>query len=239
MRSSRSECASWSSATWSQPSQSDSSAPVQSVRSPAHRRLHLAALTRQSSIVSRTSVSISGGRLARWDGACCGGSAPALRRSRRTASAKASANRSTPSSVSLSVISSREMPSSSSAASVSCAPRRRPPRGSRADGRARRKASNVAGGTVSTVSGPDQLLHVHEVAVPGVLRARARPQQPLHAGALRRERLPAIAGDALLEALVGELRVRDRDLALRARAQRALGSATARRAARPRSCRSG
>ena len=61
--------------------------------------------------------------------------------------------RSTPSAVSLSVISSREIPSSSSAASVSRAPATSSSRLAR--GRpCRRKASNVAGGTVSTVSGP-------------------------------------------------------------------------------------
>ena len=86
--------------------------------------------------------------------------APALRRSRANSFWKASAKRSTPSAVSLSVISSSEMPSSSSAASVS-----RAPVDVLLEARARaavpRKASNVAGGTVSTVSRPDQLLHVH------------------------------------------------------------------------------
>ena len=222
-RSSRSECASWSSAT------SEPAEPVRLVRPRPERRGRrptggfTLAPDCQSSIVSRTSVSISGGRLARWRRCACGRFAPALPAIAANSFWKAWANRSTPSAVSLSVISSSEMPSSSSAASVSRAPATSSSRLAR--GRpCRRKASNVAGGTVSTVSRPDQLLHVHEVGVPGVLRARARPQQPLHAGSLRRERLPALAGDACLEALVGELRVRDRDLALQlARASALLG----------------
>src|SRR3954462_2998994 len=60
----------------------------------------------------------------------------------------------------------------------------------------------------------DQLLDVDDVAVVGVLRRRGRPEAALFPRALRLESLPARAGVELLVALVGELRVGDRELAL-------------------------
>ena len=58
--------------------------------------------------------------------------------------------------------------------------------------------------------GADQLLDVEHVAVGRVLGRGRGPERPLHARALRGERLPARPGERLLEVLVGELRVRDR-----------------------------
>src|SRR6185295_16824703 len=62
--------------------------------------------------------------------------------------------------------------------------------------------------------GPDQLLDVDHVAVVGVLGRRRGPEAALLPRALRLESLPARAGVELLVALVGELCVRDRELAL-------------------------
>ena len=63
---------------------------------------------------------------------------------------------------------------------------------------------------------PDQLLDVEHVAVARVLGARAGPEHALRLGALRRQGLPPRAGEDLLVALVGELRVGDRHLAQQA-----------------------
>ena len=63
--------------------------------------------------------------------------------------------------------------------------------------------------------GADQLLDVHHVAVLRVLRRGRGPEAALRACApFACQRLPALAREELLVALVGELRVRDRELAL-------------------------
>src|SRR6185312_11722777 len=62
----------------------------------------------------------------------------------------------------------------------------------------------------------DELRDVHDVAVLGVLGRRRGPERPLRRCALRDEEVPLLAGEELLEALVGELRVRDRELPLEA-----------------------
>ncbi|MBV8567952.1 MAG: hypothetical protein JO273_21100 [Methylobacteriaceae bacterium] len=59
----------------------------------------------------------------------------------------------------------------------------------------------------------DQRLDIHEVGIFRVLRAGACPQHPLWPGTSRGKPLPAIACDALFEALVGELGIGDRRLA--------------------------
>src|SRR5207244_4445060 len=61
---------------------------------------------------------------------------------------------------------------------------------------------------------PDQLLHVHDVAVRRVFGRSGRPETALRVGALRSELLPALTGEDALVVLVGELRVRNRELAL-------------------------
>ena len=68
--------------------------------------------------------------------------------------------------------------------------------------------------------GPDQLLDVDHVAVGRVLRRRRRPQAALLRRALPLEVLPARAGERLEEVLVRELRVRDRELTLQRRVAR-------------------
>ena len=105
--------------------------------------------------------------------------------------------------------------------------RRRPPRSSRMSARAsssvvvdrddRRRV--VAGGLDGRVRhrvdrvGADQLVDVQRVRVGRVLGRGRRPQRPLHVRALRRQRLPARAGEDALERLVGEARVGDGGLA--------------------------
>src|SRR5262249_14684749 len=54
--------------------------------------------------------------------------------------------------------------------------------------------------------GADQVLDVEHVAVVRVLRRGRGPEAALRRGALRAQRLPALAGEELLVALVGELR---------------------------------
>src|SRR5207248_11692797 len=61
---------------------------------------------------------------------------------------------------------------------------------------------------------PDQILDVHHVAVVRVLGGRRGPEAALRGVALLAELVPALAGEELLVALVGELGVRDRELAL-------------------------
>ena len=61
---------------------------------------------------------------------------------------------------------------------------------------------------------PDQLVDVERVRVRRVLRRRRGPERPLHARALRGERLPARSREDPLERLVGDARVGDRRLAL-------------------------
>src|SRR3979490_1885360 len=67
-----------------------------------------------------------------------------------------------------------------------------------------RKASLVGGG---------QLVDIEDIAIVLVLRARARPQEPLDARALGLQFLPARARKQTLVALIGELGVGDRGLA--------------------------
>ena len=69
-------------------------------------------------------------------------------------------------------------------------------------------------GIVFTVSRPDQLLDVEDVAVGRVLGRGRGPEAPLLRRALRLERLPALAREDLLPVLVRELRVRDGEPAL-------------------------
>ena len=97
------------------------------------------------------------------------------------------------------------------------APRRRPRAPSRLhlavvlEGRDRLVRHRVDG------LGRDQLLDVHHVAVVRVLRRGRRPEAALLRRALALEVLPARAGVGLEPVLVGELRVRDRELAPSAR----------------------
>ncbi len=64
--------------------------------------------------------------------------------------------------------------------------------------------------------GADQLFHVEGVAVGRILRARARPEQPLRLRASGSQRFPARRRDDRLVPLVGELRIRNRNLTLQA-----------------------
>ena len=59
--------------------------------------------------------------------------------------------------------------------------------------------------------GPDQLLDVDYVAIAGVLRSRAGPQEPLRLRAALGQRAPARSAEQLPIPLEGELRVRDGD----------------------------
>ena len=61
--------------------------------------------------------------------------------------------------------------------------------------------------------GPDELLDVDGVLVVRVLDARGRPQAALLGSALGLQRLPLRGGEHLVVGLVGELGVRDRELA--------------------------
>ena len=84
-------------------------------------------------------------------------------------------------------------------------------------------ASSVAGGTVSTVSAPDQRVDVIGVRVARVLGAGRRPQQALRSRARRGQLGPARRRDGPLVDLVRHLGVGDRQLAqqrLAARRQR-------------------
>ena len=52
---------------------------------------------------------------------------------------------------------------------------------------------------------PDQAVHVEQVGVARVLGRGGGPQRPLHPGALGPQRLPALAGEGVVEVLVGRL----------------------------------
>src|SRR3954452_4085960 len=70
------------------------------------------------------------------------------------------------------------------------------------------RLDGLAGHRVDRVV-PDELLDVDDVAVLRVLRRRRRPQAALCGRALAPQRLPLLAGEDLLVALVGQLRVGD------------------------------
>ena len=59
----------------------------------------------------------------------------------------------------------------------------------------------------------DQLLDVEDIAVSGILGARAGPEHALCLGALRAKRVPPRAGEDVLVALIGQLRIGNRHLA--------------------------
>ena len=197
--------------------------------------------TRQSvDRVADIGLDLGAAGLARWGGASAAGcaSSPAIA---ANSFWKASVKRSTPSAVSLSVISSSEIPSSSSAASVSRAPATscsRLARGRpwRAEGLERRRGHGVDG------VGPDQLLHVHERrGTLGFFVLGARPQQPLHAR-LPAPRAPSSGRRRCLPCSAGRRASRSRSRpcpAARARGASSEARRRPRRAGRRRSCRSG
>jgi hypothetical protein len=61
----------------------------------------------------------------------------------------------------------------------------------------------------------NQLLDVQYVTVIGVLRAGARPEEPLRLRAALGQRTPPRAAEQLLVALVGQLRIGNRHFALK------------------------
>ena len=65
--------------------------------------------------------------------------------------------------------------------------------------------------------GADERIHVERVRQRGVLGAGAGPQRPLHARALRRQPLPAFAGEELAEALIDQFGVVNGDSRLQLR----------------------
>ncbi len=143
---------SWSSVIPSQPSQFDSSLPVQTFESRAQRRFTLP-LVPQSSSTASTCAASSSGKVYVWRPAIASAGARQLASTAASSSAKASENRRTPSASSRSVTSFKETSSSARASSVACAPAR--PASSESRNRpCSRKASYVAGGIVFTVSGP-------------------------------------------------------------------------------------
>jgi hypothetical protein len=77
--------------------------------------------------------------------------------------------------------------------------------------------------------GADQLLDIERVAVGRILRAGARPEQPLRLRASGGQRLPARRRDDRLVPLVGELRIRNRNLTLQAPQPLTRGGARGRR----------
>ena len=133
----------------------------------------------------------------------------------------ASAKSCTPSSTRSSVTAASEMPAPASSSSTRCASSIS---GFERVGYLAVVAKRVERGRRNGVDGigPDQLLDIEHVAQGLALGAGACPQQPLRLCPLCRQRFPALAGEQAPIALVGQLGIGDRDLALERREARLL-----------------
>src|SRR5258705_9920871 len=69
---------------------------------------------------------------------------------------------------------------------------------------------------------PDQLFHIHDVAILWIFCAGAGPEQTLRLRAFGGQSFPSRTAKKFLILAIGELRISDRDFSLQAREQRAL-----------------